>query len=262
MPSKSPKKASLQGAPTFEAAPSARAGGKAEDAESRRVPTQERSRQRVVRILDAAASVFAEQGHDAATMEAIAAKAETSIGSIYQFFPNKAAVFDALVRRYHGAIRAFLDNILQEEQLARAHPLGDIIDTSIDALTTLHETDLGFRAVWAGMHLTKTVVREGEALNQEIARRIAQVLAPKLPGLPASRHLLVATMVVEIVSAMLIFSARRLSSGEPNARRERMSETKLLLRRYLAPYEVPAGAPHSTNATQKVAKRSKRARSR
>ncbi len=250
MPSKSPKKASPpQGAEV------------AADAENRRVPTQERSRQRVARILDAAASVFAEQGHDAATMEAIAAKAETSIGSIYQFFPNKAAVFDALVRRYHGAIRAFLDNILQEE-LARAHPLGDIIDTSIDALTTLHETDLGFRAVWAGMHLTKTVVREGEALNQEIARRIAQVLAPKLPGLPASRHLLVATMVVEIVSAMLIFSARRLSSGEPNARRERMSETKLLLRRYLAPYEVPAGASHSTNAPQKVAKRSKRARSR
>ena len=60
----------------------------------RRVPTQERARRRVARILDAAALVFAEQGFEAATMEDIAARAETSIGSIYQFFPNKLAIFD------------------------------------------------------------------------------------------------------------------------------------------------------------------------
>jgi len=201
-------------------------------AEGRRVPTQERSRQRVERILDAAAQVFAGQGHDAATMEAIAAKAETSIGSIYQFFPNKAAVFDALVVRYHDTIRVFLDALLTGPVMDR--PWAEIIDSAIDAIAQLHETDPGFRAVWVGMHVTETVVSEGEALNRELARRVAIVFGHKLPKLPRRRRLFVSTMVVEIVSAMLILSARRPGEG-----RAIMAETKTLLHLYLAPYEGP-----------------------
>ena len=82
-----------------------------EDAQ-RRVPTQERAKQRVSRIIDAAAYVFAEEGFEAATMEGIAARAETSIGSIYQFFPNKLALFDALARHYHDKLRMFFDVLL------------------------------------------------------------------------------------------------------------------------------------------------------
>jgi AcrR family transcriptional regulator len=197
----------------------------------RRVPTQERSRKRFERILDAAALVFSSQGHEAATMEAVAAKADTSIGSIYQFFPNKGAVFDALVRRYHDTLRVFLDGLLGGPILEM--PLVEIIDTTIDALTTLHQTDPGFRAVWVGMHLTENVVAEGEALNRELAERVANLFGGKLPKLAPKKRLFVATMVVELVSAMLIVSARRRSPEEGQAV---MDETKKLLRLYLAPF--------------------------
>src|ERR1700690_1046063 len=70
------------------------------DAIARRIPLQERSRARVLRILDAAAELFASVGYDAATTEEIAARARTSIGSIYQFFPNKRAMFDAITARH------------------------------------------------------------------------------------------------------------------------------------------------------------------
>ena len=62
----------------------------------RREPRQARARQRVNIILDAAAAEFAAVGYEAATTNAIARRAGTSIGSLYQFFPNKEAVLEAL----------------------------------------------------------------------------------------------------------------------------------------------------------------------
>ena len=66
----------------------------------RRVPSQLRGQRRVTALLHAAAAVIAEAGYDAATMAAIAAQAGASIGSLYQFFPNKESVTHALRLKY------------------------------------------------------------------------------------------------------------------------------------------------------------------
>ncbi|BAC90446.1 TetR/AcrR family transcriptional regulator [Gloeobacter violaceus] len=66
----------------------------------RRTPKQERGRQRVERILPAATEVFAEVGYEAATTHGIAERAETAVGSLYQFFPDKRALFKALEQRH------------------------------------------------------------------------------------------------------------------------------------------------------------------
>ncbi len=73
---------------------------------SRRKPLQDRSRRRVEQILDAAAQVFADRGYDAATTDEIARLAGTSIGSVYQFFPNKLSIFNAITLRYMERARA------------------------------------------------------------------------------------------------------------------------------------------------------------
>jgi transposase-like protein/AcrR family transcriptional regulator len=62
----------------------------------RRQPQQKRGQQRVEKILIAAAEVFAEAGYAAATIQQIADRASTAVGSIYQFFPDKLAIFRAL----------------------------------------------------------------------------------------------------------------------------------------------------------------------
>ena len=66
----------------------------------RRVPSQLRGQRRVAALLHAAAAVIADAGYDAATMAAIAARAGASIGSLYQFFPNKESVTHALRVKY------------------------------------------------------------------------------------------------------------------------------------------------------------------
>jgi AcrR family transcriptional regulator len=202
-------------------------------APERRIPAQQRSKERVERILEKAANVFADEGYEAATMEAIAAAAETSIGSMYQFWPNKRALFDALAERHIGRAREYFDMLLAGPILDQPWP--QILDASIDSFAYFHEAEPGFRAVWVGLHLTEEVVSKAEALNRELAKRIETVLAAKLPGLPPKMRPITATMVVEVFSAMLVISARR-----PDDRLAMLAETKTMLRRYLAPYETAA----------------------
>jgi AcrR family transcriptional regulator len=206
------------------------------DDPERRVPTQERAKKRVERIIDAASHVFADEGFEAATMEGIAARAETSIGSIYQFFPNKLSLFNALARHYHDKVRAFFDLVLSGPLLER--PWAEILDQGIDAFIAFHENEPGFRAVWVGLHLTNEVVTEGEAINRDFAKRIETILGAKLPRVPTRLRPVVATMMVEILTAVIIVCARRPAEAKPI-----IAETKVLLRRYLAPYEEQVPGP-------------------
>lgn len=66
----------------------------------RRQPRQARSQQRVNRILDIAEQLFIAEGYDSTTTNAIASQAKVPIGSLYQFFPDKSAILQALAVRY------------------------------------------------------------------------------------------------------------------------------------------------------------------
>ena len=197
---------------------------------NRRVPTQARSRERVLRILDAAAHEFAELGFEAATTEGIAARAGTSVGSIYQFFPNKHALFDAIGSRYLEEVRMLFEAMTTKEALKA--DWGDLLDGAIDAFAALHKHSVGFRAVWLNLQLSRGFLEEGEALNAEIAERTEAIFAQQSGGMGKAKRKLVASVVVETVSAMLLFSAR---SKEPFAS-QILEEAKVLVRRYVEPY--------------------------
>jgi AcrR family transcriptional regulator len=65
--------------------------------EPRRTPRQVRAELTRERILTAAAHVFAEHGYAAGTTNRIAERARISIGSLYQYFPNKDAILAKLL---------------------------------------------------------------------------------------------------------------------------------------------------------------------
>lgn len=66
----------------------------------RREPRQVRAELTRERILAAAAHVFTEYGYAAGTTNRIAERARVSIGSLYQYFPNKDAILAALLLRH------------------------------------------------------------------------------------------------------------------------------------------------------------------
>jgi AcrR family transcriptional regulator len=78
----------------------------------RRIPIQERGEQRVAGLLEAAAAIFSEVGYEAATMRDIAKRAGASIGSLYQFFPNKEIVARAIKTQYCQELKELWANLV------------------------------------------------------------------------------------------------------------------------------------------------------
>jgi AcrR family transcriptional regulator len=71
-----------------------------QSAEPRKQPRQRRSAETVARILDAAARIFDERGYRSTTTNHVAEAAGVSIGSLYQYFPNKDALLVALAEHH------------------------------------------------------------------------------------------------------------------------------------------------------------------
>ena len=74
----------------------------------RKRPQQARSRATTDAILDAAAHILGERGWSGLTTNAVAEAAGASIGSLYQYFPDKLALIDAVRRRHFDDVLAVL----------------------------------------------------------------------------------------------------------------------------------------------------------
>src|SRR3977135_4573683 len=96
---------------------------------------QARAPRRAGALLDVASQEFAEVGFEAATTNAIAARAGMSPGSLYQFFPNKDAIAEALADRFVERLRDTHAVFGPEIEYL---PLDELIDHVIDPLGALH----------------------------------------------------------------------------------------------------------------------------
>jgi AcrR family transcriptional regulator len=115
----------------------------------RRQPKQRRALQTVEAVLDAAVRILQREGPHALNTNRIAEVAGVSIGSVYQYFPDKGAIFAALHQRHIDEI----DRVIAKTFLAHATStlpelIRALVDTMVDAHTPYGELyDLLFREV-------------------------------------------------------------------------------------------------------------------
>src|SRR6202021_3022939 len=83
---------------------------------SRKQPQQARSAELVEAILDAAVQVLAKEGAQRFTTARVAEKAGVSVGSLYQYFPNKAAILFRLQSDEWRQTTEMLRGILEDVQ--------------------------------------------------------------------------------------------------------------------------------------------------
>ncbi len=102
----------------------------------RKLPKQGRSEATVEAILEAAAQVFERHGYAAGTTNRIAERAGVSIGSLYQYFPNKDAVLVALVRRHLAESMATLQPHL--DRLAAGAGFDELLPGIVEAMVAMH----------------------------------------------------------------------------------------------------------------------------
>ena len=103
----------------------------------RRSPVQRRSRETVDAIVEASARVLARHGYAAATTNRIAARAGVSIGSLYEYFPDKDSVLAALLERHTSEGGAEVLAAL-EGAIARRAPLRELLQELVAALLRQH----------------------------------------------------------------------------------------------------------------------------
>ena len=104
----------------------------------RKLPKQLRSQRTVDAILTATARVLVKDGYDRASTNRIAQVAGVSVGSLYQFFPNKHALFAALRKRHFDE----LDEVTsQMEQGSPSLPVRSAIQFAVELMIRAHAVD-------------------------------------------------------------------------------------------------------------------------
>lgn len=206
--------------------PTADAGPVAGIASLRRTPQQARSRARLVRVLEAAERVLVDEGVEALTTTRIAAEAGVSVGSIYQYLPDRGAIIEALAAGYFTKLEAAMDDLVRS---ASAQPWEDPVGVLIDAYAEIYRTEHGFRSLWFGSGLTE----QTRAADREHKRRMADGIRRILLtlGLAEDDEALARSCHAAILAADALSQEafRRDTKGDAAL----LDEAKIMLRGYL-----------------------------
>ena len=97
----------------------------------RRRATQARSKASVQKILDATTALIVERGAQGVTMSEIARRADLVIGSLYQYFTDRSAIYRAILIRHNAEARTLLHHFVSEART---------LDELIDALNALFDS--------------------------------------------------------------------------------------------------------------------------
>lgn len=147
----------------------------------RKAPHQARARQTVDFILDAAAYILAERGLDGFTTNHIAERAGVNISSLYQYFPNKLAILEALQARHIAAPDI---NYAQGLEQLRDQPLEEVVRSLVDVALDMHAANPTIQKVFLD-----TLPRQTRRLHDDFeADRITKLAAMLLPKSRASRN--------------------------------------------------------------------------
>jgi AcrR family transcriptional regulator len=144
------------------------------ETQMRRAPSQKRSRERVDAILSNATAMIAETGSDALRMSELAQRTGISIGSLYQYFPDKSAVVRALAERCNEESRACIAEGLSA--VATMDALGTAFASLIDTYYEIFLAEPVIRDIWSAVQADGAL----RVMEVEESRRNGALLAERL----------------------------------------------------------------------------------
>lgn len=171
---------------------------------ARRAPVQERSRQTVLRILEAAAEIADDLGVEAVTTRAVADRAGVSYPSLYRFFPDREAILGELLARQCADLDA---RCVAAEQTWQIDSIADLLNQEIDLHVHYYREHPSMARMWMGGRTSPAVTAYVRARMKTLAGRLHTILvdAGLIPPHTDPRAMLVA---VEMADRMLELSFR------------------------------------------------------
>ncbi len=189
----------------------------------RRVPRQARAERTVAGLLDAAAAVIADVGYDAATLTAVAARAGASIGSLYQYFPDKPAVARALAERYGAELADQWEPLVAE---AASLSVGQLVDRMFDLMLRFHAD----RPAFLSLMTSAPDYRHAQADRGRMRGHVTALLRAHQPRLTPADAGRVAEVTVQVFKGMNHAFGQQAGAG----RKALAGEFRLALLSYLA----------------------------
>ena len=208
-------------------------------------PQQARSRVTVESILQGAAQVFERRGYGEATTNRIAERAGVSIGSLYQYFPNKQAILVALSERHLEQGKERLAPLVTAFA-ADPPPVRSGLELLVGAMVELHADSPRLHRVLFEECPRPAALQERLELTQEIAVEAVEAWLGDRPEVAVADRRLAAELVVQTVEGvthrLVIHPDPRRKPGDYGR------ETVTLLTRYLCPGSDDSADHRSHNA--------------
>jgi AcrR family transcriptional regulator len=184
--------------------------------QARKEPAQARSKATCEAILHAAARILTRGGLSALNTNAVAHVAGVSVGSLYQYYPNKEALLNALSERHHTEIAARLATFARElTEKPKLPPLRKMISAVVD-LALAHQFDHAQLA--AALEYAERMLPESAALqelHQDILAAATELLrhyAREIRGDLAT----VAADILNIATALIDTAALKSVQAKPS----------------------------------------------
>ena len=195
--------------------------------EPRKSPVQARSAASVDAILKATVQVLLKVGKEKLTTTRVAARAGVSVGTLYQYFPNKSALLRAALRLHVGEILAEVDKVCVAQ---RGQPVEQMAEALAVAFLAVKMRDpkksRALYAVSSDVEGAKIVASTAVRVNEAIAR-----LLESAPEVLTKDRQLMATVLQGIIAGV---KRQLLESDMPEAQFETMQrELVLVVRNYV-----------------------------
>lgn len=177
----------------------------------RRKPVQQRSAQRVEKMLTACAGLIEEVGYDGLTTTLIAERAGVAVGSLYQFFPDKRAVVQELTLRN---LDRFVRTVHERFDQAELSTWRDAVDAVFDVYLTMHREVPAFSRLHFGDVVDLRLLDDSRDNNAVIAEKLVSLVAEQF-GIDESELQLPLSVAVEAADSILHLAFRRQPGGDP-----------------------------------------------
>ena len=177
---------------------------------------------RLAGFLEAAAELFAEVGYEAATMTAIAERSGSSIGALYNYFPDKQSIAFTLVKQYSQELEALWKPLMER---AKTMTHAEFAELFIERITQFVQE----RPPYLSLLAAPIRFRRDPAARKASRIAIANAFQAKNPSLTKEQSLLAANVSLQIVRGMMTLNGE----ADPKGKVLVVAEFKKVLTLYL-----------------------------
>jgi AcrR family transcriptional regulator len=179
----------------------------------RRIPSQQRGRERFERILSAATELIERNGSDAFKMSEIVEKAGLSFGALYQYFPDKSSIIRTLAERFNEQGRHCVEAELAK--VADGASLQEALCSIIDQYYDFFRREPVMRDIWYATQADR-LLQQIDAEDMEFhAQALLAVLERLWPDRSKAELLAISRLTMQLLAAAVRYA---ISIGDDEGR--------------------------------------------